>query len=262
MTEIEPVGRSGFAAAEESGLEDAAAGPAPMTGRLRRMAREFARSLGSAVLPPRCCLCGALGQAPALDLCDVCATFLPVLDDPSEPDGAFASGTVLRKLFLFKYQYPVDHFIRGLKFHGERVYARVLGELMARARLGLGGTLPDCIVPIPLHPRRFRERGFNQAHEIARYAATALGVRVERRVLRRNVATKEQSGLSFEGRRENVRGAFAVVGPVPEGPIAVLDDVVTTGSTAMEAVNALRNAGAREVELWAIARVEKESRLR
>jgi ComF family protein len=156
----------------------------------------------------------------------------------------------------------VNHFIRGLKFHGERVYARVLGELMARARLGLGGTLPDCIVPIPLHPRRFRERGFNQAHEIARYAAMALGVRVERRVLSRNIATMEQSSLSLEGRRANVRGAFVVDGPVPVGTIAVLDDVVTTGSTAMEAVNALRKAGAREVELWAVARVEREARLR
>jgi ComF family protein len=223
---------------------------------------EIARAMGSALLPPVCCLCGAPGQAPALDLCDVCATFLPVLDDlprPGwEPEDVLGSGTLLRTLFLFKYQYPVDHFIRALKFRGERVYARVLGELMARARLGLGGELPRCVVPIPLHRRRYRERGFNQAQEIARFASRALGIRVESRVLARALATKEQSGLSVEERRRTVRGAFEVVGMVPAGTIALLDDVVTTGSTAMEAVKTLRVAGASEVELWAVARVEKE----
>lgn len=261
MTASETVEQSDPTTVDEMAAAETPAAE-PLASRIQRIAREFARSLGSAVLPPRCCLCGAPGQAPALDLCDVCATFLPVLDDPSrpgwKPEDALGSGTLLRTLFLFKYQYPVDHLIRGLKFHGQRFYARVLGEWMARARLGLGGPLPDCIVPIPLHRRRFRERGFNQAHEIARYAGTALGVRVESHLLRRNLETKEQSGLSLEGRRENVQGAFEVVGPVPKGTIAVLDDVVTTGSTAMEAVNALRKAGARKVELWAVARVEKD----
>jgi len=223
---------------------------------------EWARRIGSAVLPPLCCLCGARGQATALDLCDVCATFLPVLDEPCrpgwEPEDVFGSGTLLRTLFLYKYQYPVDHFIRRLKFDGERVYARLLGVLMARARLGLGGTLPGCIVPIPLHRQRFRERGFNQAQEIARYAAAELGIRVESRVLARMLATKEQSGLSVDARRRNIRGAFEVVGAVPTGTIALLDDVVTTGSTAREAFEALRAAGAQDVELWAAARVERD----
>jgi ComF family protein len=225
-------------------------------------ARHMARALGSALLPPVCCLCGAPGQAPALDLCDVCATFLPVFDDlcrPGwEPEDVLGSGTLLRTLFLFKYQYPVDHFVRALKFRGERVYARVLGELMARARLRLSSELPRCIVPIPLHRKRYRERGFNQAHEIARYAARSLGIRVAPRVLARTVATKEQSGLSVDERRRNVRGAFEVVGTMPGGTIALLDDVVTTGSTVMEAADALRLGGAEEVEVWAVARVEKD----
>jgi ComF family protein len=224
---------------------------------------EIARAIGSALLPPVCCLCGAPGQAPALDLCDVCATFLPVLDDlprPGwEPEDVLGSGTLLRTLFLFKYQYPVDHFIRALKFRGERVYARVLGELMARARLDRSGAMPTCIVPVPLHRARFRERGFNQAYEIARYAGAALGVRVAACVLGRRVATREQSGLSVEERRRNVRGVFEVVGEVPRGTIALLDDVVTTGNTAMAAAEMLLLAGAEEVELWAVARVEKDS---
>jgi ComF family protein len=145
-----------------------------------------------------------------------------------------------------------------LKFRGERVYARVLGELIARFHLSSGCELPAFIVPMPLHATRLRERGFNQAHEIARYASASLGIRVEHRVLVRTFATSEQSGLTLDERRRNVRGAFRVARPLPTGRIALLDDVVTTGSTAMAAAHALSDAGAREIELWAVARVEKD----
>jgi ComF family protein len=160
-------------------------------------------------------------------------------------------------LFLFKYAYPVDHFIRAVKFRGERVFARVLGELLARAHRSQGWALPECIVPMPLHLTRLRERGFNQSLEIARFAAARLGARVDSRSLVRRLATREQSGLALQARRKNVRGAFEVVRPLPYGRIALVDDVVTTGSTAMAAIDALRAAGARQIELWAIARVEK-----
>ena len=245
-----------------------ASSPAPRqfaftaAARLRRMTRTLARAIESALLPPLCCLCGAPGQPRALDLCDVCATFLPVVDEPCrpgwEPGDAFEAGTVLRTLCLFKYQYPVDHFVRSLKFRGDRLYARVLGELMGRARLRLSGELPACVVPIPLHSQRLRTRGFNQAREIAKYAAEVLGIGVERQLLKRKSATREQSGLSVEERLLNVRGAFEVVGPLPPGRIALLDDVLTTGSTMSVAADALCRAGARELEIWAVARVERE----
>ena len=232
---------------------------APMSTieRIARAQRGLRRALCSAVLPPVCCLCGAPGQAPDLDLCDVCATLLPVLGGGA---GSMPAGddTLVRTLFLFKYAYPVNHFIRAVKFRGERVFARVLGELLAREHRSRGWELPGCIVPMPLHMPRLRERGFNQSLEIARFAAASLGARVDSRSLVRRLATREQSGLSLEARRKNVRGAFEVVQPLPRGRIALLDDVVTTGSTAMAAIEALRAAGAREVELWAIARVEKE----
>lgn len=215
------------------------------------------RALTSMALPPVCCLCGATGQASAFDLCDVCATFLPVVDDESEPTLVSGDGTLLRTLFAFKYAPPVNQFIRALKFHGAGVYARVLGELIAGAQRDSGAAMPDCIVPMPLHASRYRERGFNQAEEIARYAGASLDVRVDSCTLVRATATREQSGLTLEARKRNVRDAFKVVRPVPPGRIALLDDVVTTGSTAGAAIRALRDAGVREVELWAVARVEK-----
>ena len=219
--------------------------------------RRGLRALLAMAMPPVCCLCGASGQAPALDLCDVCTTFLPVVEDESGLAPGIGSSTLLRTLFAFKYGWPVDQFIRALKFRGDRVYARVLGELIARAQLDSGAAMPACLVPMPLHASRYRERGFNQAAEIARYAGASLGVRVESRVLVRSLATQEQSGLSLEDRRRNVRQAFEVVKPLPYGRIALLDDVVTTGSTAMAAIQALTDAGAKEIELWAAARAVK-----
>jgi ComF family protein len=219
--------------------------------------RRLWRALGTALLPPVCCLCGAPGQAPDLDLCDVCTTLLPVADGAVGSIPAIGGDTLVRTLFLFKYAYPVDHFIRALKFRGDRVFARVLGELLAREHRSRGWAPPDCIVPMPLHVARLRERGFNQSLEIARFAAASLGARVDSQSLVRRVATREQSGLSLAARRKNVRGAFEAVRPLPSGRIALLDDVMTTGYTARAAIEALRASGAREMELWAIARVEK-----
>jgi ComF family protein len=215
------------------------------------------RAIGAALLPPLCCLCGASGQPPDLDLCDVCATLLPVRDSGAGSMPTVEGNTVVRTLFHFKYEYPVDHFIRAMKFRGERVFARVLGELLAREHRSRGWEPPECIVPMPLHLARLRERGFNQALEIARFAAASLGIRIESGSLVRRIATQEQSGLTLAARRRNVQRAFEVVRPLPYGRIALLDDVVTTGSTATAAIEALVSAGAREIELWAIARVEK-----
>ena len=225
--------------------------------RFVRARRRVLRAMGSALLPPVCCLCGASGQPPDLDLCDVCNTLLPVVGGGAGSVPPIGGATLVRTLFLYKYAYPVDHFIRAVKFRGERVFARVLGELLARQLRSLEWELPECIVPMPLHVARLRERGFNQALEIARFAAASLGVRVDSRSLARRLATREQSGLSLEARRKNVRGAFEVARSLPRGRIALLDDVVTTGSTAMAAIEALQAAGARQIELWAIARVEK-----
>jgi ComF family protein len=226
------------------------------------MLQVLGATLVSTLMPPVCCLCGAPGRRPDLDLCDVCTTFLPFLPSGGAPGSKAVAGggTLLRTACLFKYEYPVDHFIRALKFRGERVFARVLGTLMARVRCEQGWARPAAIVPMPLHIARFRERGFNQAEEIARYAArppsTAVQpLKVHARLLARPAATREQSGLSLEERRHNVLGAFRVTGTVPRGRIALLDDVVTSGSTALAAAKALLEGGADEVELWAVARV-------
>jgi ComF family protein len=218
------------------------------------IAKALRSALTHALLPPTCCLCGARGHTPALDLCDVCITLLPTHAPSAGTSPSFVPYLTHVRV-PFHYAYPVDHLIRGLKFRGERGHARVLGTLLAQSLRAQRVPLPQLIVPVPLHAQRYRERGFNQAHELACFAAAHLGVAVDSGCLVRKLATLEQSGLPMTQRLNNVRGAFRVVRPVRAQRIALVDDVLTTGSTALAAAQALLAAGVMEVELWAVAHV-------
>lgn len=210
--------------------------------------------LAQSLLPSTCCLCGGRGETLNLDLCAGCRTLLPL--NASDGDAFPACvPTVVRVVVPFHYAYPVNALIRALKFHGERAHARVLGLLLADSLRSLRCALPELIVPMPLHPQRYRERGFNQAHEIARYTGASLCLPVDTRHLVRRRATLEQSGLSLAERRRNVQGAFEVARPFTAMRVALIDDVLTTGSTALAAAQALLAAGVSEVEVWAVARV-------
>jgi ComF family protein len=148
--------------------------------------------------------------------------------------------------------------ITRLKFGHELVFARVLGTLLARSLQRSGQPLPECIIPVPLHRERLLQRGFNQSAEIARHVAPRLGMRVETRLLQRQRDTSAQSGLDAATRALNLDKAFGInrQRPVPRR-VALLDDVLTTGSTAEAATCALKSAGCESVELWACARVLK-----
>lgn len=205
----------------------------------------------STILPPTCCLCSAPGIEPDFDLCPICLELLPRAALGPEPKLPHIGHVVVP----FQYAYPVDHLVRALKFRGERVAARILGTLLAEAVRNSGCPLPDLVMPVPLHPTRYRSRGFNQAAEIARYAAQRLDLHIGANALARVIGTREQSGLSLADRRRNIRGAFRVVGRVAALRIALVDDVLTTGSTASDAARALHSAGAAAIDFWGPARV-------
>ncbi len=121
--------------------------------------------------------------------------------------------------------------------------------------------LPQAILPIPLHPYRLADRGFNQAEHIARFAAETLGIPLASQLLQRRRHTIPQSRLDGAARRNNLRGAFALVehggrrAASSLRRIALVDDVQTTGSTLLAASQALRSAGVQEIEWWCAARV-------
>jgi ComF family protein len=149
--------------------------------------------------------------------------------------------------------------VRSLKFAGERGQARLLGTLLAGHRAAVGRVLPQLVVPMPLHARRLRQRGYNQAGEIACFAARGLGLRAEPRALRRVRHTLPQTVLPLGERQANLRGAFAAARGLTGLRVALVDDVITTGSTAVAAATALADAGAIDIELWVLARVARRA---
>jgi len=226
--------------------------------------------LTSLLAPPICALCGGGGQLAdepwGIDLCRYCEGACPALSPGcarcAEPGGAALCQRccaapppfhVTRALFL--YADPADQLITGLKFQGELPFARVLGTLFARSLRRQGVRLPHCLVPMPLHGNRYRQRGFNQTEAIGRHLARRLRVPLETGLLTRTRDTPPQSEQTAAARRANTRDAFAVRPGARVPPrVALLDDVMTTGSTAAAAAAALRGAGARRVEVWVCAR--------
>ena len=224
------------------------------------------------ILPPTCLLCGAVGVA-GLDLCAGCLRDLPrnlvacprcAAPLPVGGTGACARCQAQppafdRAFVPFRYQPPVDFLITRLKFGGRLTCARLLGELFAAALAERSEPLPDYIAPVPLHPRRLRERGFNQALELARAAARRCGIPLWINGLRRVRHTIPQTELNAVQRQTNPLGAFALGAPLPGTRIALMDDVVTTASTVAECARVLRAGGATEIEIWAIGRTGGDS---
>ena len=220
------------------------------------------------LFPPRCLLCLDAGQPPALDLCRECEADL-ARDLPSctgcarplpQPD-TFLCGDCLRAprhfdaaFAAYRYEHPLDWLVRRMKYGGDIATARVLGTLLGR-RLAAGHALhEEALVPVPLHRAREADRGFNQAIEIAQAAGREVMLPVVWDACRRRRATVEQAGLDADARRHNLRGAFDLVRPLRQRRVAIVDDVMTTGSTVEELARVLKQGGAEWVEVWAVAR--------
>ncbi|MGD8498825.1 MAG: ComF family protein [Chromatiales bacterium] len=219
--------------------------------------------------PPVCLLCGAPG-AGSLDICEPCRDSLPRPQRACRACGialpAIGGGLCGRcqrrppryDAITVPYVYadPTDWLIQRLKFQARLAHARLLGRLLARAVEASDADRPECLIPVPLHSARLRERGFNQAAEIARHAGRVLGISLDTRSVRRSKPTEAQMGLSARGRRANVRGVFEVCGAtrLAGRHVAVVDDVVTTGSTVEELARVLKRAGTARVDVWACAR--------
>jgi ComF family protein len=228
---------------------------------------------GAFVWPARCILCLGKGES-ASDLCHACAQDLPrngnFCRTCAQPlaEGAgtrLLCGTCVRtspsfdSAFIpYRYAYPLDRMIQRLKYGNDLSMGRVLAICFAERLLAeRKEPLPAAIVPVPLGSKRFRARGYNQAIELARHLRKLAGLRMQTDLVARTRETPEQAALPRDERRKNVRGAFALLQPLECTHIAILDDVVTTGSTVNEIAKLLQSAGATRIEVWAIARAGK-----
>jgi ComF family protein len=149
----------------------------------------------------------------------------------------------------------VDGLIAGLKYQGRLAHANTLLQAFGEPP---AETAPDCLIPVPLHPQRLRERGFNQAAELARLLSRRCDTPWDPDSLVRVRAGRTQRGSRRGQRLHNMRGAFEWRGTRPcPARVALIDDVVTTGATARAAAACLKQAGATWVSVWAVARTPR-----
>jgi ComF family protein len=217
------------------------------------------------LLSAHCCLCAAPVRH-GRELCDSCHADLPWIRaacprcGEALPDQApsVACGRCLRQPQAFdevlaplRFAAPVNRLIHAFKFRGDLAAGRLLTELLADAA---ARRFPDLLLPVPLHPRRMRQRGFNQSLEIARQLGRSHRIPVASTLLSRIRDTPPQHTQPAKRRRANIRGAFQVNRELSGAHVALIDDVLTTGHTAAEIAHTLKRAGAARVEVWVVAR--------
>lgn len=239
---------------------------------LLRQVYNASKGLFHRLFPATCLLCLDPGQPPFLDLCRGCEDDLPrnapacrACAMPLAPERGTCETCLGRRPVFdasfapYRYEFPLVELIHRLKYGGQVAIARLLGSVLARRLAERGVPAADAVVPVPLHPSREAKRGYNQAAEIARFAAEQLRLPVLDRAAMRIRNTDEQAALPAIVRRVNVSGAFEVrAGSLPPS-VAIVDDVLTTGATADALAAALKRAGCRRVEVWAVARAVGQS---
>ena len=164
-------------------------------------------------------------------------------------------------LACFDYRAPWDRLITAFKFHTALELAPFFAAMLVAEESRHCAARPSLVLPVPLAPGRLRERGYNQAWELARRVARVLAIDAEPALLLRLRETAHQLDLPPGSRAGNVRGAFAVEprrrSEIVGRHVALVDDVMTTGSTAAEIATVLKHAGAARVDVWVLARTPR-----
>ncbi len=223
------------------------------------------RAVGVArmALPQACVLCGA--SAGVALVCAPCEAALPRAETACPvcalPSGhARVCGACLAHpppyaatIAALVYAFPVDRLLQALKYGGRLALADWAAQALVGAVVASDAASVDAIVALPLAPARQRERGFNQAGEIARRVGARVALPVAAPLVRAG-NRPPQAMLPWSQRANNVRGAFTCAGDVKALRLAIVDDVMTTGATLAEAARTLIDSGASRVDAWVVAR--------
>lgn len=244
---------------------------------IRRALPEKAVRLGGILLdllyPPHCALCGRRIEVETSGeralFCEACLDTIPL---PPADRCPICSHPMSGRVFCpnceerhwhlasivpaCRFEGGVRDMIHRFKYGRDITLARPLGKLMERALRDtrISGKTFDCLVPVPLHPLRERERGFNQAAMLAHRLSRSTGI-PGHDLLKRILPTERQAGCDRSHRMENLRGAFSLRLPVPrDGKLLLVDDVSTTGATLDACAALLKEGGAGEVCAIVVAR--------
>lgn len=223
----------------------------------------------------RCLLCATSHREP-FGLCQACDRELPrlsaahcpqcALPSPHSGDPAIAQlcGHCLqsppafdRARALFSYEHPVDAMLQRYKYQHKLHMAEHFAGRIAQALTAPAHpmpALPDLMIPMPLHPKRLSERGYNQSLEIARQLHKTLAVPLDATSCTRTRLTPPQASLPLKARVKNMKDAFACNRRLDGLRIALIDDVMTTGASLNALAKTIKVAGAVHVECWVIAR--------
>lgn len=229
-------------------------------------ARELARTIGK-LITQDCLLCAAASEANIV--CNACAADLPKLQKPccprcalSTPNGEIC-GRCLTKpphyeatFAAYRYDFPLDKLVQSFKYGHRLALSAFLGQNLAALAANL---VADVIIPLPLHPERLRERGFNQALELARPVSSSLQLPIDATHCNRTRNTPAQANLPWRERVKNVRGAFFCSADFTGKRIILVDDVMTTGASLDECARTLKLHGAAEITLLVVARAMPKS---
>lgn len=234
----------------------------------------FTRLLDTvATTPSQCAVCHDWGRRRVCALC--VARFAPLLPRCGRcaievPAGTGLCGACLtdpppfeRTLAAVDYAHPWDGLITQFKFHSALDLAPALTQRLLDTVRRAAESAPALLVPIPLSAERLRERGYNQAWELARRLARALNCSADTSLLLRVKDTPHQVALAPDKRAGNVHAAFAVEprrrAELAGATVTLVDDVMTTGATVAEAARVLRLAGAARVDVWVVARTPRSA---
>ncbi len=157
-------------------------------------------------------------------------------------------------LYAFYYEPPIRDLIVKVKFAQSLADIKLLGQLMTQYLVPKIIDKPQIILPVPLHTKRLRSRGYNQALELAKPLGNALHCPVSTQFIKRIKATQAQSRLRASERITNVQQAFAIAQPIPYRHVALFDDVITTGATLGTIKQLLQAHGVERVDFYACAR--------
>ncbi len=234
--------------------------PLPAAGRFRDLAAQAGRGLLDALFPLECVGCGNSGRL----ICNSCSNSLPVLLPPfcevCATPGEFARCQTCAETARrfdgvrapYRYAGAIRQAILALKYGGIKAGAPQLADLLA-SYLNANPLPSEIVAPVPMHQRRLRERGYNQAELLARRVAADSKLRYERDLLFRTRQVEPQAGIGSAAQRAvNVAGSIGVSAgrDVSGASVILVDDVATTGSTLETCAAALKEAGA--VSVWGL----------